>query len=385
MHIFKKRNFPTLIAAENNLLNKRDECKHSDGVTATAITATAITATTISTATKSLASSYSRNKPPLLKQRHHDESNQVSISTSDTSESINLTIKVSSQETTASDENHLKHTEENSKIDQSKSKSAGEASLTVAAIHVEAQLSNGQIIDVNLKQQQVNCDSTPDSPKQPSDPTSTGSSASSSPKKLDSNTVTAHNRSKSPKSERSRQRKLTHSSSEKTKQVTGASVTKTSIQLAYCTRNKMANGSRSPIRIVSSSESLDTAASHTVNYHQDQQQKHQHSHHQHLHHQMADQDSGVNLVEDVQQAVYRIPSLSTIISEAEQKSYNENNTTNTNNNNNTFSIVATSNENSSSGNTTTTKSNLFINNASRHLKNNNSSIYPSSISSETSV
>jgi len=149
---------------------------------------------------------------------------------------------------------------------------------------------------------------------------------------------------KSPKSERSRKRKLTHSLSENLKSKSTSN--KPHVQLAYCTRNKNMNGSRSPIRIVSSTESSNSNISKTR--------------------------EDTNIISDTN--IVRIPSLSTIISESEPKSFAEN-------------VTSTSNSSSLNENSLilNTKPLLFANNSSRHLKNNSSSIFTGTISTETTV
>ena len=148
---------------------------------------------------------------------------------------------------------------------------------------------------------------------------------------------------KSPKSERSRKRKLTHSLSDSLKLKSTSN--KPHAQLAYCTRNKNING-RSPIRIVSTSE-----CSNSNIYEVKVEDK--------------AKCSDTNII--------RIPSLSTIISEPEQKSFAEN-------------ITSTSNSSSLNENSPVlnNKALLFANNSSRHLKNKSSSIFPG-ISTETAV
>jgi hypothetical protein len=145
---------------------------------------------------------------------------------------------------------------------------------------------------------------------------------------------------RSPKSERSRKRKLTHSLSENLKSKS------THVQLAYCTRNKNMNGSRSPIRIVSSTESSNSNISKTR--------------------------EDTNIISDTN--IVRIPSLSTIISESEPKSFAEN-------------VTSTSNSSSLNENSLilNNKPLLFANNSSRHLKNKSSSMFTGTISTETTV
>ena len=156
------------------------------------------------------------------------------------------------------------------------------------------------------------------------------------------------NASRSPKSERSRQRKLTHSLSDNHKIKHPSN--KPPIQLAYCTRNNLRNGSRSPIQIISSPSYNDITSNDDANT----------------------REVDVDTQSLMEKNVLRIPSLSTIISESEQKSFPTN-------------VISTSNSNSSSLNELSLNgSTLFSNTSSRHLKNNTKSIF-TSISTETSV
>ena len=150
---------------------------------------------------------------------------------------------------------------------------------------------------------------------------------------------------KSPKSESSRRRKLSHSISQNIN--SKPSSNKPPIQLAYCTRNKNINGCRSLIRVTSNTECSNSNI------------------------------FDIKIQEDIAKCsdvnIIRIPSLSTIISEPEQKSFTENITS--------TSISNSLNENSPA---LTNKALLFANNSSQHLKNNSSSIF-SGISTETPV